>query len=132
MILDIDTIKMRLRAYGYESDDRDNLMVQSALETAIHRALSLTNQRKMPRGLEFEVVRMAVGEFLYMKKMTGGLEDGSHGISFKPRITQFTEGDTNISATDKGKNDESNFERWLEGMRMGDPSVLEHFRRIHW
>lgn len=132
MILDVETIRRHLPSYGYTPDDKDSLMIQNALETAIHRALSITNQKRLPEGLKYEVVKMAVGEFLFLKKITGGLEDGSHGIGFKARITQFTEGDTNMSATDKGKNDESIFEDWIQGLRFGDPYILEHFRRLHW
>lgn len=132
MILDVDTLKLHLPSFGYTPTDDEDIMLQNALELSIHRALAFTNQCKLPEGLKYEVLNMAIGEFLYMKKITGGLEDGSHGIKFRPRITQFTEGDTNISATDKGKNDESNFEQWLDRMRFGTPWVLEHYRRLHW
>lgn len=132
MILDVDTIYRHLPSYGYTPTDKDRLMIQNALEISIHRALSFTNQKKMPKGLEYEVVNMAVAEFLYMKKITGGLDDGENGIGFKAHITQFTEGDTNLSAADKGKNNESNFEDWVGHARFGNPYVLEHFRRLHW
>lgn len=132
MVLDVDTVRLQLPAYGYTPDDNDRVMIKSALQTSIHRALTLTNQKKLPDGLKYEVLKMAIGEFLFLKKITGGLEDGSHGIKFKARITQFTEGDTNVSATDKGKNDEAIFEDWLNRMRYGDPWVFEHYRILPW
>lgn len=132
IVLDVNTVRLQLPAYGYTPDEGDEVMIKSALQTSIQRAMTLTNQKKMPDGLKYEVLKMAIGEFLFIKKVTGGLEDGSHGIKFKARITQFTEGDTNVSATDRGKNDEQNFEDWLDRMRFGDPWVLEHYRKLHW
>lgn len=130
--LTLDTVRDYLPAYGYQPDERDYIMIQHALERAIERALAFTNQKTLPNGLRYEVIQMAVGEFLYLKKVTGGLSDGEHGIVFPDVIKQFTEGDTNISANAQGKNDEANFEDMVNRMRYGDPIVLEHYRRLHW
>lgn len=132
MNLTADTIRAHLPSFGYEPTDNDTIMITHALDRAIHRALSYTNQEKIPRGLEKEIINMAVGEFLFLKKSIGALDDGENGIEFNAHITQFTEGDTNISAKDKGTNNEVNFENWINYLRFGDPIVLEHFRRIHW
>lgn len=132
MELNVDTVYLQLPVYGYTPEESEKPMIKSALQTSIHRALTFTNQRTLPDGLKYEVLKMSIGEFLYIKKITGGLDDGSHGIAFKAHIRQFTEGDTNVSANDKGRNDETMFEDWINSMRYGDPWVLEHYRKIHW
>ena len=130
--LTADTVRDYLPAYGYEPNENDRIMITHALERAIERALAFTNQKTLPDGLRYEVIQMAVGEFLFMKKVTGGLRDGDNGIVFPDVIKQFTEGDTNVSANAQGKNDEANFEEMVNRMRYGDPIVLEHYRRLHW
>lgn len=134
MKLTTDIVMDYLPAFGYTVKDErnDTIVMNHALERAIQRALTFTNQKTIPKGLEYEIINMAVGEFLYIKKITGGLRDGENGLVFPNVIKQFTEGDTNVSANAQGKNDEANFENMIERMRYGDPFVLEHYRRLHW
>lgn len=118
-----------LPSFGYKHFDKDNGLLKLAIETVIERVKAYTNQKMIPDGLLPEMQMMIVGEFLYLKKQFGGLDEG--GISFPARITQYTEGDTSISF---GKTDktESDFDRALDYMRYGNPSVIEHYRKIHW
>lgn len=132
VVLTADMVRDYLPAYGYTPTEDDKIMIQHALERAIERALAFTNQKKLPDGLKYEVIQMAVGEFLFLKKSIGGLRDGEGGIKFPTVIKQFTEGDTNVSANDQGKNDEANFEKMIDDMRFGNPWILEHYRRLHW
>ena len=134
MMLTTQTVMEYLPAFGYTVRDerQDTIMMRHALERAIERALTFCNQKKIPKGLEYEIINMAVGEFLYIKKITGGLRDPECGIEFPDVIKQFTEGDTNVSANAASKNDEANFEKMIDDMRHGDPYVLEHYRRLHW
>lgn len=132
VVLNTDTVRDYLPAYGYTPKDEDKIMITHALERAIERALAFTNQKKLPEGLKYEVIQMAVGEFLFLKKSIGGFNDSDEGIVFPDLIKQFTEGDTNVSANSHGANNEKNFETMVNNMRFGDPIVLEHYRRLHW
>lgn len=135
MDLTTETVLEYLPAFGYQPDpEKDTIMMRHALERVIERALAFTNQCTLPKGLKYEIINMAVGEFLFLKKATGGLrdrEDGD-GIVFPDIVKQFTEGDTNVSANAQGKNDEANFEKMVDDMRFGNPYILEHYRRLHW
>lgn len=132
MIVTVQTIKEELPAFSYQPDERDDIMIRHAIDRVTRRVLAFTNQTTLPIGLREEIISMAVGEFLFLKKTTGGLRDGDKGIVFPNVIKQFTEGDTNVSANAQGKNDEANFENMIDKMRFGDPYILEHYRRLHW
>lgn len=132
MIITVQRVKEELPAYSYQPDERDDIMIRHAIDRVTRRALAFTNQTTLPIGLREEIISMAVGEFLFLKKTTGGLRDGDRGIQFPNVIKQFTEGDTNVSANAQGKNDEALFEDMINKMRFGDPYVLEHYRRLHW
>lgn len=118
-----------LPSFGYTRTEKDTGLLKLAIDTVVERVKAYTNQRQIPDGLIPEMLMMIIGEFLYIKKQFGGLDEG--GITFPTRITQYTEGDTSISF---GKTDktESDFDDTLNYMRYGNPSVIEHYRRIHW
>lgn len=132
MFLSTETVMNYLPAYGYQKQDGDDLFMRHAIERVMMRIRTYTNQPCVPKELKLEAINMAIGEFLFIKKSTGHLLDGENGIVFPNVIKQFTEGDTNVSANAKGKDDEANFNKWVDQLRMGDPFVLEHFRRLHW
>ena len=131
MIVDVQSVKEYLPAFGYTPKDSDTIMIRHAIERVILRLKAYTNQVTLPNELKYEAINMAIGEFLFIKKSTGNLDD-EDGISFKDIVRQFTEGDTNMSANMAGKDDETIFNEWLEKTRHGNPYILEHYRRLHW
>lgn len=131
-LVDVQDVLSELPAYGYEPTDKDRIMARAALDRATSRIKSFTNLPKLPKKIRPELIKMAVGEFLYYKKITGGLTGENADVNFPLLYTQFTEGDTSVSITPSGKNDESNFDEFLNYLRMGDPYVLEHFRVLDW
>lgn len=139
MELDWIDIRAELPAYGYTPNEgTDRIMVRSCIDVVISRLKSFTNCPKLSEKLKPEAIKMVCGEFLYRKKITGQLygssSDGNAGggLNFPGRVTQWSEGDTSVSLTAAGKNDEADFIAFLDKMRHGDPWVLEHFRRLDW
>lgn len=124
-----DKVTELLPSFGYKYTTKDSALLRLCISTIIERLKAYTNQREIPDGLYFELYKMVIGEFFYNKKQFGGLEDG--GISFPSKISQYTEGDTSISFSkvDKAEND---FDAAVNEMRFGNPSVIEHYRRLHW
>lgn len=134
--IDWQDIRAELPAYGFKPvEERDRVMVRSCIDTVISKLKSFTNCPVLPEKLKPEAIKMVCGEFLYRKKVTGQLtvegENGT-GISFPHRVTQWSEGDTSVSFTAAGKNDEANFDAYIDKLRRGDPWVLEHFRQLDW
>lgn len=137
MEIDYNDIRGELMGYGYIANEDDKIMVRSCIDTVISKLKSFTNCRVLSEKLKPEAVKMVCGEFLYRKKLTGQLysadnNSGGGGINFPNRVTQFSEGDTSISMTAAGKNDEANFDAYIDKLRRGDPWVLEHFRQLDW
>lgn len=136
MTIDYTDIRAELPGYGYKFDEeQDRIMARSCIDTVISRVKSFTNCRVLSEKLRPELIKMACGEFLYRKKITGQLSNeanGANGIAFPHRVTQWSEGDTSVSLTAAGKNDEANFDAYIDKLRRGDPWVLEHFRQLDW
>lgn len=131
--LDVDVVKEMLPSYGYEPQLEDTAGIALALDRVIRRLEDYLNRRDFPPHIIAEAYRMAVGEFLYMKKLTSTLNNPDDTtLKFPDRITQLTEGDSSVSVTMSGKNDEELFMNELDKMRNGDPYILEHYRKVHW
>lgn len=131
MIVDVQSVRDYLPAFGYTPKDSDNIIIRHAIERVLLRIKAYTNQVTIPKELKYEAINMAIGEFLFIKKTTGNL-DKEDGIGFRDIVRQFTEGDTNLSANMAGKDDETIFNEWVDKTRHGDPYILEHYRRLHW
>lgn len=131
----VDMLKELLPAYGYQPIPSDDIMLRMAWQKAQIRVRDFCNIETIPDELQLEVANMAIGEFLYAKKATGKLNvegDGNGGLVFPHKVTQFTEGDTSLTLTSSGKNNEALFENLINKLRRGDLWVLEHYRRLHW
>lgn len=131
----VSRLKELLPAYGYEPVKGDDIMLRNAWARTEIRVLSFCNIDSLPDELTLEVANMAIGAFLRAKKATGQLYiegDGQGGIVFPHKVTQFTEGDTSMSFTPSGKNDEAVFEKMVNELERGSMWVLEHYRRLHW
>ena len=127
-------LKELLPAYGYQATSKDDVMLRMAWQKARVRVENFCNIKEIPDELQLEVANMAIGEFLYTKKSIGALDEtvAEGTLKFPSKVTQFTEGDTSMSMTASGKNDETLFEDMIDNMRKGNIWVLEHYRRLHW
>lgn len=131
----VEMLEGLLPAYAYTPGDGDGPILRFAWQRAENRVRAFCNIQSIPDDLYMEVATMAIGEFFKIKKSTGQLNfetGGDGGLTFPHLVTQFTEGDTSLSMTPSGKNDEANFDRMIEDMARGNPWVLEHHRRLHW
>ena len=135
-IKDAESMLMELLpAYGYEPVESDKIMLRNAWALAEFRVLSFCNIDSIPDELQLEVANMAVGSFLKAKKASGQLyieNDGEGGLRFPHKVTQFTEGDTSMSFTPSGKDDEAVFNKMADDLERGHLWILEHYRRLHW
>lgn len=133
MEIDWTDLRGELAGYGYVfNEEKDMVMARSCLDVTISRIKSFTNCPTLSEKIRPELLRMACGEFLYRKKITGQLNNPESGINFPHRVTQWSEGDTSISLTAAGKTEEADFTAYLDKIRKGDPWVLEHFRQLDW
>lgn len=135
--IDIQDVRSELKAYGYSPVDTDDVIIRGCIDRVIAKVKSFTNLRKLPDKLKPTVLSMCCGEFLYFKKISGGLREGAYGnktgsLNFRDRVTQWTEGDSSVSLTAAGKDDEAMFNDFIDELRKGDYRILEHFRVLDW
>lgn len=131
MKLDVEVVKALLPTFGYEPTDKDTTSIMIALDRVVRRLEDYLNRKDFPPHVVDEAYRMAVAEFLITKKLSPN-QDEENPFRFPDKITQLTEGDTSVSMTMSGKNDEADFLNELQDMRRGDPYILEHYRKVHW
>lgn len=129
MIISVESVKELLPSLGYEPSAKDSPAIRFALERAMIHVKDFCNISYIPDDLVPEVINMACGEFLYQKVMTGTADDG--GLKFPSRVSQITEGDTSVSFSGAGK-DQENYLNFLDQLRRGDPYILEHNRVVQW
>lgn len=132
MRLDVEIVKELLPSYGYTPKTEDNALIAFVADRAVRRVEDYLNRKDIPQHLDGEIIRIAIGEFLYTKKLAGGLDPDNMDLKFPSKITQLTEGDTSTSITMGGKNDEERYNDLLDEMRRIDPYIFEHYRKVHW
>lgn len=128
-MISVAEIKKLLLSFGYTAQQKDEALIELAIERVWISVKAFTHLKHIPDELKPEMMSMIVGEFLYAKKNLGGLEEG--GIVFPKRVSQITEGDTSLSISNIGKT-EDDFDDMIDALRHGNPHVLEHWRALHW
>lgn len=108
----------------------DDPLLDVVISNVQWRIKNLTNQKEVPNGLESMAVSMAVGEYLNMKKATGGLE----GFDLEAAVKQIQEGDTNISfAIGEGSSTpEQRLNSLIDYLINGRMGEIYRYRRLVW
>ena len=100
-MFDTDTVKKRLKSFGYEVKADDEFALTFCVEKVRSTIKNEINWNDVPEGLEHIAVDMAVGEFLLSKKTFA--PDDLTGFDLEYAVKQIQTGDTNtVFATGEG------------------------------
>lgn len=119
-----------LKAIGYEATPEDDWMINFSTEKATHWVLTGCNLKEIPIALHEVAVQRAAGEFLMVKKASGGLT----GIDMSAPAKEIKEGDMSISfAFGAGSlTPEQRLDAAIAFFLKGDNGQFAVFRRLRW
>jgi len=121
-----DDIVKRLALLGYLVLDADKWLVEHLISTVSTTIKNECNIDEIPPGLRYVAIDMVVGEFLRIKKASGGLE----GFDVEHAVSAIKQGDTSLSFA--LGNDVITLDSLITVLIEGHRSQLARFRRILW
>lgn len=130
-MFDANTVKERLRSFGYEAGEEDNFSLAYCIDKVKNRIKSRIHQNSVPAELEHVALDMVVGEFLLAKKTFS--PDSLSGMDLGVAVKQIQEGDTNtVFATGEGSlTAEQRLDVFISHLLSGENEIL-HYRRLKW
>lgn len=125
----LEELKKRLKSFMEISAD-DEYLINYSLEKAKQSILNMTNQNKIPEGLNYVVIERAVGEFLAFKKGTGTLNIES--INLNAVVARITEGDITVQEGTNSLSPEARFDYLVSSLLRYGESEIYKYRRLVW
>jgi len=128
-MFDVDTVKERLRSFGYEVKVGDEFALTFCIEKVRSTIKNETNQIDVPTELDYIAIDMVVGEFLLSKKTFAPSDLTT--FDFDYAVKQIQTGDTNTVFDVSGTPEQrlNTFINYL--LSYGKPEFAA-FRRIKW
>lgn len=119
-----------LKAIGYEVSPEDDWMIDFSAEKATNWVLTGCNLTEIPIALHEVAVQRAAGEFLMVKKASGGLT----GIDMSAPAKEIKEGDMSISfAFGAGSlTPEQRLDAAIAFFLRGDDGMFSAYRKLRW
>ncbi len=132
MEISVETAINRLKQFGYAVKDTDDAALNWAVQKASSYICNECNVEKIPDGLIYVGVDMAVGEFLQMKKTFAS--DDLDGFDLSGAVKQLQEGDTNVTfAIGEGAStDEQRLSEFINYLLSYGTPQFSCFRRVRW
>jgi len=121
-----DKITERLRALGYKVTEADDWLIDFLISSVTQTIKNECNIDAVPDGLRHVAIDMVTGEFLRVKKASGGLED----FDMTTAVQNIRLGDAKVgfSVDDDALTLDGLIQHLIEGNR----SQLTAFRRLRW
>lgn len=131
-MFDMDTVKKRLKSFGYEVKESDEFALTFCIEKVRNTIKNDTNQPDVPNGLEYIAVDMVVGEFLLSKKTFAPDDLASFDLEYA--VKQIQTGDTNtVFATGEGSlTPEQRLTAFINYLLSYGRSEFSSYRRLRW
>lgn len=131
-MFDVDTVKKRLKSFGYEVKEDDEFALTFSVEKVRNTIRNDTNQPDVPEGLEYIAVDMAVGEFLLTKKTFAPKDLTAFDLDFA--VKQIQTGDTNtvFAVGDGSLTPEQRLNTFINYLLSYGKSEFSAFRRFRW
>lgn len=131
-MFDTDTVKERLKSFGYEVKADEEFALTFCVEKVRSTIKNEINWSDVPEGLEHIAVDMAVGEFLLSKKTFA--PDDLTGFDLDYAVKQIQTGDTNtVFATGEGSmTPEQRLTSFINYLLSYGKGEFNSFRRIRW
>lgn len=131
-VFDVDTVKERLKSFGYEVKAEDEFALTFCVEKVRNTIKNETNQAVVPVGLEHIAVDMATGEFLLSKKTFAPTDLATLDLDYA--VKQIQTGDTNtVFATgDASLTPEQRLTAFINYLLSYGKAEFSAFRTIKW
>lgn len=131
-MFDVDTVKERLKSFGYEVKESDEFALTFCVEKVRSSIKNEINWQEVPEGLEHIAVDMAVGDFLLSKKTFA--PNDLVGFDLDYAVKQIQTGDTNtVFATGEGSlTPEQRLTTFINYLLSYGKAEFNSFRRIRW
>lgn len=131
-MFDIETVKNRLKFFGYEVKADDEFALTFCVEKVRSTIKNENNWQDVSEGLEHIAVDMTVGEFLLSKKTFA--PDDLVGFDLDYAVKQIQTGDTNtVFATGEGSlTPEQRLTAFINYLLSYGKDEFNSFRRIRW
>lgn len=131
-MFDVDTVKERLKSFGYEVKESDEFALTFCVEKVRSTIKNEINWQEVPEGLEHIAVDMAVGDFLLSKKTFA--PNDLVGFDLDYAVKQIQTGDTNtVFATGEGSlTPEQRLTTFINYFLSYGKAEFNSFRRIRW
>ncbi len=131
-MFDVETVKKRLKSFGYEVKTEDEFALTFCVSKVRSTIINDINWKDVPEGLEHIAVDMAVGEFLLSKK-TFAPDDLSE-FDLEYAVKQIQTGDTNtVFATGEGSlTPEQRLTTFINYLLTYGRAEFSAYRRIRW
>ena len=129
-----EAVVARLVMLGYTVTEADKASLDFLTAKCEQEILDNINHKRLPRELEFTLVDMVAGQFLFDKKAAGGLT-GVEGFDFSAPAKSITEGDVKVDfggQSEGSLSPEARFDALLDSLRRPSESILGAYRRMRW
>ena len=133
-MFDVDTVKKRLKSFGYEFKGEDEFALTFCIEKVRSSIRNEINWPYVPEGLEHIAVDMAVGEFLLAKKTFAPVDLEMFDFDYDYVVKQIQTGDTNTDfAVGEGSlTPEQRLTAFINYLLSYGKAEFHSFRRIRW
>lgn len=128
-----DTVKERLKSFGYEvKADSDGFALTFCIEKVRNTIRNETNQKEVPKGLEYIAVDRVCGEFLLSKKTFAPNDLANFDLDYA--VKQIQTGDTNtiFAVGDATMTPEQRLTAFINYLLSYGKVEFNSFRRLRW
>ncbi len=131
-MFDVDTVKERLKSFGYEVKADEEFALTFCVEKVRNTIKNDTNQPDVPEGLASIAVDMAVGEFLLSKKTFA--PDDLTNFDLNYAVKQIQTGDTNtvFAVGDANLTPEQRLNTFINYLLSYGKAEFSAYRRLRW
>lgn len=127
--MDIRDIKNRLKSFGYELVDGDEVAIEYAEGKAIQYIKHFCNISEVPECLDYVLMDIICGEFLQLKRVTGQLTS----VQIEPIAKSIQDGDTRVEYNVSYQVDPvATFNLFVDKLINGHNEELIKHRRLVW
>ena len=127
--MDITEIKTRLKSFGYEFVDGDEIAIEYAEGKAIQYIKHFCNISEIPECLDYVLMDIICGEFLQLKRNTGQLTS----IQTDATVKSIQDGDTRVEYNVSYQTDPNGvFNEFVKSLINGHNEELLRHRRLVW
>ena len=128
----VDTVKERLKSFGYEVKESDEFSLTFCVEKVRSSIKNEINWADVPEGLEHVAVDMTVGEFLLAKKTFTPDDLATFNLDYA--VKQIQTGDTNtvFAIGDGSMTPEQRLITFINYLLTYGKAEFNSFRRLRW